>query len=153
MKDYKDIEALLERFYDGRTSESEEQTLKDFFAQEEVPPHLLTENELFLQLSAHERTERLGSLVDQWEAAEKRSKSMFRIRWISGIAASLLLLIGTTWHLQEADTSRKDTCATPEEAYVETQKALLRFSIALNKGANELESLQKTTEKIGKFIQ
>lgn len=153
MKDYKDIEALLERFYDGRTSESEEQTLKDFFAQEEVPPYLLTEKELFLQLSAHERTERLENLVDQWEAAEKRSKSMFRIRWISGIAASLLLIFGAAWHLQEADTPRKDTCATPEEAYVETQKALLRFSIALNKGANELENLQKATEKIGKFIQ
>ena len=46
MKDYKHIEKLLERFYNAETSETEEQMLKDFFFNEEVPSHLQTEKDL-----------------------------------------------------------------------------------------------------------
>ncbi len=39
--DYKDIEQLLERYWQCETSVEEEATLRDFFAKEEVPAHLL----------------------------------------------------------------------------------------------------------------
>ena len=32
MKDYNHIEALLERYYDAQTSETEERMLKDFYS-------------------------------------------------------------------------------------------------------------------------
>ena len=35
--DYKDIEQLLERYWQCETSVEEEATLRDFFAKEEVP--------------------------------------------------------------------------------------------------------------------
>ena len=54
MKDYNHIEKLLERYYNAETSEQEEQELKDFFRHEEVPPHLLAEKEMFLQLQLEE---------------------------------------------------------------------------------------------------
>lgn len=153
MKESDYIEELLERYYDAQTSEAEEQRLKDFFFNEEVPPHLQTEKEMFLQLQASDVPEGLGErldqLVDQWELQEWRTRKkhrFVRLQWIGGIAASFLLLFGAGWYLQ--DSPRKDTCATPEEAYAEAQRALVMFSTALNKGMKQMDVIQETTERI-----
>ena len=150
MKDYSHIEALLERYYDAQTSEAEEKQLKDFFFHEEVPPHLQAEKEIFLQLQASEvpegLEERLSQSIDRWS---KKNRTI-RLQWIGSIAASLLLLFGAGWYLQEPP--RKDTCATPEEAYMEAQKALVLFSTALNKGMKQMDVLQETTERMEKIF-
>lgn len=150
MKDYSHIEALLERYYDAQTSEAEEKQLKDFFLHEEVPLHLQVEKEMFLQLQASEipegLEERLSQSIDRWS---KKNRTI-RLQWIGSIAASLLLLFGAGWYLQEPP--RKDTCATPEEAYVEAQRALVLFSTALNKGMKQMDILQETTERVEKIF-
>lgn len=150
MKDYSHIEALLERYYDAQTSEAEEQRLKDFFLHEEVPAHLQAEKEMFLQLQATDvpegLEERLSQSIDRWG---KKHRTL-RLQWIGSIAASLLLLFGAGWYLQEPP--RKDTCATPEEAYIEAQKALVLFSTALNKGMKQMDVLQETTERMEKIF-
>ena len=150
MKDYSHIEALLERYYDAQTSEAEEQRLKDFFLHEEVPVHLQAEKEMFLQLQATDvpegLEERLSQSIDRWG---KKHRTL-RLQWIGSIAASLLLLFGAGWYLQEP--TRKDTCATPEEAYMEAQKALVLFSTALNKGMKQMDVLQETTERVEKIF-
>ena len=150
MKDYSHIEALLERYYDAQTSEAEEQRLKDFFLHEEVPAHLQAEKEMFLQLQATDVPEglekRLSQSIDRWG---KKHRTL-RLQWIGSIAASLLLLFGAGWYLQEPP--RKDTCATPEEAYMEAQKALVLFSTALNKGMKQMDVLQETTERVEKIF-
>ena len=46
--DYKDIEQLLERYWQCETSVEEEATLRDFFVKEEVPAHLLRYKNLFV---------------------------------------------------------------------------------------------------------
>ncbi len=46
--DYKDIEQLLERYWQCETSVEEEAALRDFFAREEVPAHLLRYKNLFV---------------------------------------------------------------------------------------------------------
>ena len=150
MKDYSHIEALLERYYDAQTSEAEEQRLKDFFLHEEVPAHLQAEKEMFLQLQATDvpegLEERLSQSIDRWG----KKHHTLRLQWIGSIAASLLLLFGAGWYLQEPP--RKDTCATPEEAYMEAQKALVLFSTALNKGMKQMDVLQETTERVEKIF-
>ena len=150
MKDYSHIEALLERYYDAQTSEAEEQRLKDFFLHEEVPVHLQAEKEMFLQLQAtdvpEELEERLSQSIDRWD---KKHRTL-RLQWIGSIAASLLLLFGAGWYLQEPP--RKDTCATPEEAYAEAQRALVMFSTALNKGMKQMDALHETTERVEKIF-
>ena len=150
MKDYSHIEALLERYYDAQTSEAEEQRLKDFFLHEEVPAHLQAEKEMFLQLQTSAvpegLEERLSQSIDRWG---KKHRTL-RLQWIGSIAASLLLLFGAGWYLQKPP--RKDTCATPEEAYAEAQKALVMFSTALNKGMRQMDALHETTERVGKIF-
>ena len=157
MRDYNHIENLLERYNNAQTSELEEQELKDFFCYEEVPSHLQAEKEMFLQLQATDAPEgmeeRLGNLIDQWELSEQKNQKkhrIFRLQWIGSIAASLLLLIGMSWYMYEP--SRKDTCATPEEAYAHAEKALLLFSETLNKGLRPIEEMQKTNQSICKQI-
>ena len=157
MKDYNHIEKLLERFYNAETSEQEEQELKDFFRHGEVPPHLQVEKEMFLQLQVSDTPEgmeeHLGNLIDQWELSEQKTQKkhrIFHLQWIGSIAASLLLVIGMSLYFHEPQ--RKDTCATPEEAYAHAEKALVMFSEALNKGIRPIQDMEKTNENIRKQI-
>ena len=46
--DYKQIELLLERYWQCNTSLEEEAMLRDFFKNEEVPAHLMKVKELFV---------------------------------------------------------------------------------------------------------
>lgn len=46
--DYKDIEQLLERYWQCETSVEEEAALRSFFAEEDVPAHLLRYKEWFV---------------------------------------------------------------------------------------------------------
>lgn len=61
--DYKYIEQLLERYWDGETSLEEEQILRSFFQQKEIPAHLLRYQSLFLY-QAEEKDRGLGEDFD-----------------------------------------------------------------------------------------
>ncbi|NLV53660.1 MAG: hypothetical protein GXY64_10435 [Bacteroidales bacterium] len=62
--DYKYIEQLLESYFDCRTTLQEEQILRSFFSQEDVPGHLAQYADLFTyEISAKE--EQLGEDFDQ----------------------------------------------------------------------------------------
>lgn len=166
-----EIEKLLARYYDGETCEAEEKELKRFFAEEPVPAHLLAEKEFFLQLDATrlrspEADEapcvpeglesKLDRLIDQWDTRERRALKIkkhtrsLRLQWIGSIAASLLILFSVGVYLYAPHTPPvpQDTCATPQEAYVQAQKALIMLSAGLNKGIKKVKSVQETTERI-----
>ena len=133
-----EIERLLARYYDGETSETEEKELKRFFTEEDVPAHLLAEKEIFMQLAAQPAPEipeglesRLSRKIDQWDTGERRTLKIkkhtrtLRLQWIGSIAASLLILLSVGLYLYKPYPAPHDTCATPEEAYVQAQKSLL----------------------------
>ena len=158
-----EIEKLLARYYDGETNEAEEKELKRFFAEEDVPAHLLAEKEIFMQLTAYPAPEipedlehRLSNKIDEWDTRERRTWKVkkhthtLRIQWIGSIAASLFILFSVGWYLYQpySAPTPQDTCATPEEAYAQAQKALIMLSSSLNKGIEKVESVQETTEKI-----
>lgn len=158
-----EIEQLLTRYYDGDTSQAEEKELKRFFAEEDVPAHLLAEKEIFMQLAALPATEtpegmesRLNRKIDEWDTRERRTLKaqrkgrILRLQWIGSIAASLLILFATGMYLQQPHhaPTPQDTCATPEEAYAQAQKALVMLSASLNKGMEKMETVQETTGKI-----
>ena len=124
--------------------------MKDFFLHEEVPAHLLAEKEMFLQLQASAVPEGLEDRLSQSIARWGKKHRTLRLQWIGSIAASLLLLFGAGWYLQEP--TLKDTCSTPEEAYAEAQRALVMFSTALNKGIKQMDVLHDTTQKVEKIF-
>ncbi len=63
--DYKYIEQLLDRYFECETSLEEEQILRAFFAQENVPVRLLPYRELFAEQTWHKQRECLGNDFDQ----------------------------------------------------------------------------------------
>ena len=154
-------ERLLTRYYDGETSDTEEKELKRFFTEEDVPAHLLAEKEIFMQLAAHPAPEipeglesRLSRKIDEWDTGERRTLKIkkhtrvLRLQWIGSIAASLLILLSVGLYLYKPYPAPQDTCATPEEAYAQAQKALIMLSSSLNKGIEKVESVQEATGKI-----
>jgi hypothetical protein len=159
MKEYRDIEDLLGCYYNALITEAEEQWLKDFFSHEDLPPHLQKEKEMSLQLQNIQipkgLEERLSKQIDQWATQERfvqKNPRRRTLQWIGSIAASLLILFSIGWYFH-APQPRKDTCATPEEAYIHTEKALMMFAQALNKGVKQMEVIQESTEKVERNIQ
>lgn len=99
---------------------------------------------------------RLSGMIDEWDTRERRVLKVkkhtrtLRLQWIGSIAASLLILFSVGMYLYKPYTppTPQDTCATPEEAYAQAQKALIMLSTGLNKGVETVETLQETTTKI-----
>lgn len=158
-----EIRKLLERYYDGLTTQAEEQELKRFFTRTDTPQGLEAEARWFRQLEATRTapepdlpagfSERLDSLIDQWNRAERPAEpvrptiGIRRLRWVAGIAAGLLLAVGfgLGWHGASVPA---DTCATPEEAYAQAQRALTLLSETLNRGTQGMETLHLATHKV-----
>ena len=92
-------------------------------------------------------------MIDAWDMSEKRALKVkkrtriIRLQWLGSIAASLLLLFSVGMYLYKP-SAPKDTCSTPEEAYMQAQKALVMLSSRLNKGMEEVETVQEATGKI-----
>lgn len=152
--DTDNIRQLLDRYYDGQTSECEEQVLKDYFLQDDVPPQWATDQRLFRQLYGADMPavdgleQRLSRQIDSWNRVEKTANRRTRtvgLRWIAGIAASLLLFaIGLLVDRQQKQAQyavQQDTFDDPRDAYAETQKALRKFSESINKGLNKVENV------------
>ena len=59
-----DIKNLLEKYYDGSSSLSEEESLKTFFSQEDIPLELKPDQDLFLYYSAEKTGEKNNSSHD-----------------------------------------------------------------------------------------
>jgi hypothetical protein len=91
---YKYIEELLERFFDGETSNEEEQELYRFFAQEDIPEHLRRYKPVFsyfengLEKEMKLITEASSELIEPL----RHTRPAHRVRIAVGMAASLLIL-------------------------------------------------------------
>lgn len=173
MKELDEIKSLLNAYYEGRTSIEEEERLHAFFRQVEVPQELSSDKELFLYLSSWKgRAEvpdglkdRMSACIDGWEQAEqthrayrKRITRRIFLRRCMGMAAGVLLIFSVGTYLYHTSQLRprplpEDTCASPEEAYAEAQKALLLFSHSLNKGLAQVEKAEETTGKVKKVVE
>jgi len=88
MKDkYKEIEDLLERFFEGGTSNMEEEQLYRFFAGRDIPEHLLRYKPVFSYFETGVKDEFVEKVVPV--------RRLQRSKWfiLGGIAAALLALI------------------------------------------------------------
>lgn len=138
------IKVLLERFYDGQTTEEEENILRNYFDSDEVASELETEKAFFSQLPTAEGLEqRISRHIDQLAAQGKNTRRA-HVRWIAGIAASMLLLVsaGLYFGTNRPDPFYQDTYDTPEEAYATTEKAITLLATNVNKGLKSIEQIK-----------
>lgn len=153
-----DIKRLLDRYYDGTTTEEEEEALRTYFNGSDIDASLREESVIFTVLQSSEcpvptgMEGRLSRQISQWNTLEVTNRRAIRhinLRWVVGIAASLLLLFaaGAIVYQNEnkSPQTEQDTYTNAKDAYAETSKALMKFSKTLNKGIDATENITNKT--------
>ena len=135
------IEKLLEKYFEGETTISEEKELKTYFLSNEVVQHLKQYQSLFGYFTHEKEVKFVPKIV--LKPTKKR-------HYLISIAASVVVFlgIGTYIYFNESTVNSNDlgTYDTPEEAFEATQKALsllsnnLQFGIESVGYINEYES-------------
>ena len=106
--DYKYIEQLLEKYWDCQTSIEEEQILKYFFRQKEIPAHLLQYKAVFACLEK-EQDLKLGDDFDERILAEierpvvKARRLTLRSRFMPLFKAAAVMILLFTMGSDKAD--------------------------------------------------
>ena len=147
-KNIEQIKSLLARFYGGQTTPEEERLLADFFRREDVPEDLQEDKQLFLLLAQTSDQEMPQDIAEEITAFvnnlgqtkiqplipedKQRKGVIFRLKtppkmWyrVAATVAILLAIGGGVLHHQRtyAPDPFRDTCATPEEAAAQIQRA------------------------------
>ncbi len=84
----RDIEILLEKYFEGETSSAEERALREYFTSGKVAEHLRVHAPLFLYFE--EEIGKEERIVPEIKMPRKRKALL----WVSGAAAAVLVLLG-----------------------------------------------------------
>lgn len=160
--DLQTIDKLLERYWNADTSPEEEEVLRKYFSENEVPEHLRGVASLFRQYQADRQFKTLDAAFET-EVLEEISRAAFRkpkihFEWqpLLRIAAVLMIFLLTALllkqHLLVQDTQQvvvehtEDTYEDPQQAYEQTRQALLLVSSLMNEGTQHIEKLETFSE-------
>jgi hypothetical protein len=141
---YNKIEILLEKYFQGETSITEEKELTNYFSSPDVAQHLEQYKPLFgyFSLAKEQKTKHE---IPQFPSKQEKKRSL---AWIS-IAASVVVLLGIGTYVytnnnQLADENQKlGTYDDPQVAFRETQKALAMLSGHVNTGIESVQFIQE----------
>lgn len=145
------IEQLIEKYERGETSADEEQQLKAFFLEEDIPIHLRDYKALFLfydfskqeELPSSDFDEKVLAAIDDKKIIPILNVNRRKLYFISSIAAGIIILLGLYFRYGLMDSSMRDTYNDPLLAYAETKKILMKVSVNLNSGVNEMKSIKE----------
>ncbi len=141
------IEKLIAKYFEANTTVAEEELLKKYFAQGNVPEHLASYTPIFNYFAAAKQEQFDKEVVLESDASAKKMK--FNYKWLS-VAAVGLLFFGVYFGNTYFEQKEKERMAT-EYAYQETKKALDFLSENFNKGTEKvayLNQFEKTKQKI-----
>ena len=137
--DLKQVEHLLEKYWEGSSSIEEEKLIQEFFASNDLPKHLEVYSDLFTspELSIHPE---LGKEFDTAILNKIKAEPKSNVWNAFKIAAIGLILLITSISIFQVDTEKQvaqDTFNTPEAALAETKRAFAMISEAMNKGEQQ----------------
>lgn len=158
--DANEIKVLTEKYFEGMTSVEEERLLRDYFLGGNVDASLMDDCEFFVALNgmgtmpegdkeAESRLrDRLSRQIDGWNMVEKTAVRVVRrinLRWLAGVAASLLLVVFLGLYFnsrqEEPPVTMQDTFSDPRDAAAEAERALTKFSVDLNRGLDKMNEI------------
>lgn len=166
--DYKYIEQLLERYWACETSTEEEQILRAFFRQKEIPAHLLPYKDLFAYEDAAQEVtlgedfdERILSQVEHPAVKVQRvplRRRMLPLFKAAAVVAVVVMLGTVTQRSFEANRQAdynydayKDTYTDPQSAYGTVSEALQIVSESFQKSevhdSDSVAAPLKTTDR------
>ncbi len=145
-----ELKRLLDKYYNGHSTDREEMRLRDFFNNENIPEGYEAEKAIFSYFSSPvnipEPTSGFEERIKAGVSQNDRQDRTMRVRkymlpFISA-AAGLLILFGSYFFLIRK-TDAMDTYSDPEIAYAETMKVLWEVSNKLNQGTAALDKVGK----------
>lgn len=154
---FKEIEELLRKYYEGNTTPDEERRMTEFFLSDEVPPHLAVEADLFRGMAGN-RSEEIpdpefeDKLLQRINDTPVIPMSTIRNRYYSiiGIAAGILLLAGIflTFRNDFILNSAKHPSKEVVASYEQTREVLMMVSANLNVGLDKVAYISKFSDGI-----
>jgi hypothetical protein len=155
-----DLDRLLEKYYNGESTEEEERDLRIFFNGNIIPEGYEAEKALFsyymtalvVPEPSSDFEARILTGIDESEKNSGTRKFRRIILPVLSTAAGVLILVGSYFFfVHRSETG--DTFSDPELAYAETMKILFDVSSQLNQGAKALEPVSRmnnlTTKSFG----
>jgi hypothetical protein len=142
-----EIEKLLEKYFEGETTLSEEKQLRDFFASGNVPGRwkdlekyfVFVSDEMSQRLSDQGFDEKIMSEIKEDKQSPLLDLRRPWIYWIAGVAAGVLILVAVFVKFDPFSKRISDTYDDPQLAYAEAKRILLYVSAQFNKGTRNLE--------------
>jgi hypothetical protein len=155
-----ELNSLLEKYYNGESTEAEERTLREYFIQKNIPEGYEAEKEIFGYYNAagevpepsHGFETRILTGID---ASENKSKSFDFRRYLLpflSAAASILVLAGSYFFFAQR-IENKNTYSDPKIAYAETMKILMDVSSKMNRATLALEPVSKINKMTTKSFE
>ncbi|MDP2235086.1 MAG: hypothetical protein Q8J88_01515 [Bacteroidales bacterium] len=161
-----EIEHLTEKYFNGETTLEEEKILQKYFSGIDIPEHLkgliplftLHQNEMKVELPDRMFDEKITTLIQNNQKAERKFRRSMQLTTLLAIAAVVIFSVTSIYQTKNADHERKIDEA--ELAYIEINKALMYVATQLNKGlqpvqksGNQLEMAFEPVIKIGELEQ
>ncbi|NER11973.1 hypothetical protein GWK08_00840 [Leptobacterium flavescens] len=126
------IEKLLEKYFEAKTTIAEEKALQTYFSQDEVAPHLEDYKPMFDYFSVAKEEQ-----FTRHVPLKPERKSIYK--WIS-VAAAAVLILGV-YFSQSPIGVQPDQPSYTEAELKTAEKALAMLSINLNRGVEKVEHL------------
>ena len=161
----KEIEQLLTLFYNGQTTESQEEALRIYFETEDVPEHLLMDKRLVLSMHTHTTSavpshleKKLSDLINEQASASRPFLMRYKkqlICSIGGLAAGLALLCGMNLYIDSIHVSTVPVEPRSDQKAVcqLLQSTLMEVSEELNNGISEVKKSQKQLDNVHQEIK
>jgi len=153
----KKAEVLIEKYWNGATSQSEEQELKKYFSSDVGSSH--HDARYFQHLSRKSGTRTLDGSFDDavlrkisQERPASKTRSLSLRFWFAAASVMILLSIGIIFKnviIEEktpVQLAEMDTYDDPQKAFEETKKALLFISSKLNESGNYATQISRFEE-------
>ena len=139
------IESLLDSYFEGETSLDQENTLREYFSGNEVAPHLMAYQSLFMGLkNAQKEVSKREVILPQTTTNSSR--------WWLSIAASAVILLGVVG-LQFSGNQMTSEEQLALAEFNKTKETLLLMSKSFNKGTEELAVMGQFTETTNKIFK
>lgn len=144
-----EIKQLLQRYFEGETTASEEKLLSSYFNGDEVADELKEYSGFFrglAQLSESAYEENFEDTVMDYimvHQEEQKTRKLGLWYTLTGIAASVIIVVGGFLFFQQQEQQFQDTFDDPDIAYAYAEQTLLYVSSKYNKGLEALANFEK----------
>ncbi len=159
--EYREIEEILNRYFEGECTLEEEAQLKHYFSKPALPAEQTEMKVLFQYFTEAKQdtappfdvSDNLNSLIEKEWKKETRNRFGRVLAWAGSAAAVIVLSLGIFQYTNKPEaivkqTYIKDTYQDPKLAYLETKRALLLVSRTMNRNTSNLKYLSKFDQSL-----